>query len=77
MFNHSQKSTGTSYTTTVALLAVAVFFSPAVLIASRPFGYFALSLAASCSAVCLLLAYVTWRRASQLSIPSIADQKAK
>jgi len=77
MFDASQKSTGTSYTTTVALLAVACVFSPAILIASRPFGYFALSTAVICSAVCLVLAFVTWKRSSQLTIPSIANRRAK
>ena len=71
MFDPSQKPTGTSYITTVALLALAFVFSPAVLVISRPFGYLALWLAIACSAVCVTLAWVNWRRSSQLSIPSI------
>lgn len=71
----SQKSTGTGYTTTVALLILAFIFSPAVLIASHPFGYVALSLAIACSAICAALAWVNWKKFSQLSIPSIANQE--
>ena len=77
MFDSHQKSTGTQYTTTVALLIMALIFSPAVLIMSRPFGYLSLSLAISCSALCVMLAWVNWKRSSQLSIPSIAIQNTK
>ncbi len=69
-----QKSTGTQYTTTVALLAVALIFVPAVLIVSRPFGYVALAFAIACSALCVTLAWVLWKKASQLSIESIATE---
>ena len=71
MFAKGQKSTGTGYTTTIAFLVVALIFSPAALIASRPFGYMSLSLAIVCSSLCVALAWVTWRKSSQLSIPSI------
>jgi len=77
MFNPCQKSTGTSYTTTVALLIVAVVFSPAVLVASRPIGHVALSLAVACSSLCVALAWVSWRKSSQLSIPSFGDPQSK
>ncbi len=72
MSDPSQKLTGTGYTTTVALLAVAFIFSPAMLVVSRPFGYLSLALAIGCSALCVTLAWVRWKKASQLSIPSIA-----
>ena len=75
MFESHQKSTGTGYTMTVALLAVAFIFSPAILFISRPFGYGAVSLAIVCSAVCLVWARVNWKRSSQLSIPSISGAK--
>ncbi len=71
MFQASQKSTGTGYTTTVAFLLVAFVFSPAILIISRPLGYMSVSLAAAFSALCIILAWVNWKRSSQLSIPSI------
>ena len=79
MFDPQQKSTGTGYTTTVALLAVAFIFSPAVLMISRPIGYVSLSLAIACSAICLALAWANWKKSSQLSIPSIEthEEKAK
>ncbi len=79
MLESCQKLTGTRYTLTVALLAVAFIFSPAVLSVSRPFGYLSLSLAIACSALCVVLAWVSWRRSSPLSMPSIAvrDVRAK
>lgn len=77
MFEASQKSTGTGYTTTVAFLVVAFIFSPAFLAFSRPLGYVSVSLAVACSALCITLAWLNWRKSSQLSIPSIADQAAK
>jgi hypothetical protein len=77
MFDSQQKSTGTGYTTTVALLAVAFIFIPAGLIFSRPFGFVALSLAIGCSAVCATLAWVYWKKTSQLTIPSIATEGVK
>jgi hypothetical protein len=73
MLQASEKSTGTGYTTTVAFLLVAFVFSPAVLIVSRPLGYVSVSLAIACSVVCIILAWVNWKRASQISIPSIAS----
>jgi len=76
MFESQQKPTGTGYTMTVALLAVALIFSPAVLFFSRPIGYVSVSLAIVCSALCLAAARINWKRASQLSIPSIATERA-
>lgn len=70
-----QKSTGTGYTTTIALLAVAFIFSPAVLIASRPLGYVSVSLAAGCSVICASLAWINFKKYSRLTIPSIGTQK--
>ena len=71
MFDSHQKSTGTQYTTTVALLIVAFIFSPVILIVSRPFGYVSVSLALACSVLCVAFAWVSWRKYSQLTIPSI------
>jgi len=72
MFDTQQKATGTGYTTTVAFLVVALVFSPAALIFSGHYGYITISLAIACSALCLAMAWVTWRKLSQRSIPSIA-----
>lgn len=77
MFDPSQKPTGTRYTPTVALLAVAFIFTPAVLVMSGPFRYLSLSLAIACSALCVTLAFVSWKRFSRLCIPSIAIQGTK
>ena len=74
MFDSDQKSTGTRYTTTVALLVMAFIFIPAVLVASRPSGYVSLSLAIACSALCVVFAWANWKKSSQLAIPSIAIQ---
>jgi len=55
MFQASQKSTGTGYTTTVAFLLAALVFSPAVLIVSRPLEYVSVSLAIASIALCITL----------------------
>ena len=67
MFNPSLRSTGTRYTMTVALLMLGFLFSPLFLLVSRvPY-----SLALFTSVLCALLAWVTWKNDSALSIPSI------
>jgi drug/metabolite transporter (DMT)-like permease len=77
MFDSDQKSTGTGYTTTVALFIMAFIFCPAVLIVSRPVGWVSLSLAIACSALCVILAWVNWNKSSRLTIPPIAIQDAR
>ena len=77
MFDTYLKSTGREYTTTVALLVVAFIFIPALLFVSRPFGYLFLSFGISSSALCLALAWVSWRKFSQVSVPSISIQRTK
>jgi len=62
MLESYQTSTGTGYTTTVALLAVAFVFSPAILFLSRPFGYKAAALAITCSVLCAGWAWINWSR---------------
>lgn len=71
MFASSVKSTGTTYTTTVALLLVAFLFVPAVWAVSRPSGYLSMSVAIGCCLLCTGLAWVSWSRFSRLTIPSI------
>ena len=71
MFDFTQKVTGTQYTTTVALLIVAFIFSPAVLVVSGRSGYASISLAFACSALCLVFAWLNWKRYSLLTVPSI------
>lgn len=64
----SQKSTASGYTTIVAYLVGAFIFSPAILAVWRPVGYTAISVAVACSALCLTLAWATWRKAIMDSV---------
>ena len=73
MFDSQRKSTGRGYTATVSLFALAFIFSPALLILSRPVGSLSISLAIVCSAACAALAFISWKRTSELFIPSIAN----
>jgi hypothetical protein len=77
MFQASEKSTGTGYTTTFAFLAVAFVFSPALLIVSSPVGPVSVSLAIACSALCIILAWVNWKKSSTLTMPSIEVPEGK
>jgi hypothetical protein len=77
MFDSQQKSTGTRYTMTIALLVGALIFSPAILIVSGRSGYAAISLTLACSALCVTLAWINWKRHSELTIPSIATPSAR
>ena len=77
MFDSQQRSTGIGYTMTVALLTVALVFTPTALILTRPIGNGALALAITCSAVCLGLAWLTWKKLSRLTILSIATRDAR
>jgi hypothetical protein len=74
MLESYQTSTGTGYTTTVALLAVAFVFSPAILFLSRPFGYGAAAVAVTCSVLCAGWAWINWKKSSRLSMPSITTK---
>lgn len=73
MFEAQQKSSGT--TTTVAFLVVAFVFSPAILVVTRPLGYVTVSLAIACSAACVVLAWLNWKKSSRLDVPLIATKK--
>jgi hypothetical protein len=71
MLKPQAKSTGTQYTLTFALLALALVFNPAALVLSGRFGYVPISLAVAGSALCVVLAWLNWTRRSRLTIPSI------
>ena len=71
MFDAYLKSTGRDYTRTVAWLAIAAFFIPAMLLLLRPGDLFT-SLAILCAAVCIVMAWVTWKRSSKLTTPAVA-----
>ena len=58
----SQKSSGSGYTMTVALLAFALIFVPAALFLSRPVGWVLLSFAIVASVLCLGLATLSWKK---------------
>ncbi len=73
MFLANQKSTGTCYTTTVTLLVMALVFCPALLALARPIGTFAAYLLASASVLCLGLAWLSWKRYSSLTLPTLAE----
>ncbi len=77
MFDPHQKSTGTGYTRTVALLAAAFLFIPGALLMSRPVGYATVSFAAACSVLCVWLAWANWKTSSELTIPSILSQRER
>jgi hypothetical protein len=70
MFDPHKKSTGTDYTTTVALLSVAIMISAAMLYVSRPVSLLSISVAAGFSAACVWLAWRNWKKSSRLTIPS-------
>lgn len=77
MFEPNQKPTGTQYTGTVALLAIAFIFSPAAVLVFRPVGYLSLSMAATASVLCIVLARINWKRNSQLTMPSLETSRAR
>jgi hypothetical protein len=77
MLKTHQKYAGTRYTATIALLLVAFVFTPAILMLSRPFGYVAPSLAAACSALCVIFAWINWNRHSELTILSMTSPRSK
>jgi hypothetical protein len=72
----SQESTGTGYTTAVTYLVVAFILIPALLVFSRPVGSVSIALAIGGGAVCLAMAWGSWKRSTQSSRNSIAGQKA-
>lgn len=71
MFDAQMKFTGREYTTTFAWLAMAGIFIPAVALVMRP-GYLGLSLAGIAIVICVALAWITWKKSSRLTIPSIS-----
>jgi hypothetical protein len=74
MLGPNEKSTGTTYTCTIGLLAVAFLFIPAVVAMSLPATYLEFFTALSLMAGCLALARWMWKRHSDLTIPSLEDR---
>jgi membrane-associated PAP2 superfamily phosphatase len=77
VFTAEETPTGTGYTTTVALLLVALVFVRAVLAVSRPLEFVSVSIGIACSALCVISARVSWKRWSRLTIASIAMRDAR
>jgi apolipoprotein N-acyltransferase len=73
VFDSEKKYAGRQYTATIAWLAVAVIFIPAMIFAVRP-GYVTLSLAFISSVTCLVLAW--GKKSSRLASAAIATQQA-
>lgn len=71
MLKTQERSLGTLYGVTVALLLGALVFSPLLLIAIRPFGYLSVSIALVCGLLCTALAWLAWRKHSDVTILSI------
>lgn len=73
MLDSYQKSTGTQNTFTYALLFAALIAIPAFVVFSRPSGYVPLTLMIVASFSCLMLARLSRRRHSMLTMPSLAQ----
>ena len=73
MFDTQQKSTGRDRTATVSLFALAFILSPALLVVSRPMDPLWNALAIVSGAAGAALAFIGWKRSSELLIPSIAN----
>ncbi len=74
MLQTPQNSSGDDYATTVALLAGAFIFSPAVLLMSGPFGMWQVTLATVVSLAGVGLTWANWRRYTRLTVPSVSSQ---
>ena len=77
MFESSRKSTGTGYTTTVALLAAAFIFIPGLLVMSGQFGSGAILIASGGSVLCAAAAWIQWKTSSRRFMPSIEGEGAR
>lgn len=74
MFDSAQNTLGHDYTRPVAWLAFGLIFIPGALLAVRP-GHALLSLAFLCSAICLTMAWISWKK-SRVAISSTTPSKA-
>ncbi len=77
MFPSYQKSTGTQYTSTVALLLLAFVASPVALYLSRPLRFTSVGIAVTFTILCSSLAWLQWTGHSQLTIPSLGKRNLK
>ena len=72
MFDSFLHPAGREYTVTVALLAAAFIFIPALVAVSQPSSF---SPAIAASALCLTVAWMHWKRSRKAPIPSIATER--
>lgn len=78
MLNTGKRYVGRRYAMTAAMLVVACGVSPAILLVSYPYPTVAASLVAlACSTICAGIAFIDWKRSSELTIPSIASPRAR
>lgn len=71
MFSSYPKSTGTRYTAAVASLVVALAFTPALFVMTGSWGYVPLAIALGFSTLSLSAAWMSWKRYSNVTVPSI------
>lgn len=74
MIESNQKFADAQYSSTAALLIVALIFSPAVLILSRPLGQASVSLALAFSCICVTRAWFVWAKDSHRPRLSVVTQ---
>lgn len=72
MFDSSLHSAGREHTVTVALLAIALIFIPALVAVSQPLSY---SPALGASTLCVTVAWFHWKRSRKVSTPMIATER--
>jgi hypothetical protein len=62
------------YTTTVALLAMAFVFIPALVVVSQPLSALLAAAAVGVSVLCAVLAWFHWKRSAKISVPAIGTK---
>jgi len=77
MIDSTQKFADAEYSSTAALLIVALIFSPAVLILSRPLGQVSVSLALAFSCICIGFSWFVWAKDSHRPKLSVVTQPTR
>jgi hypothetical protein len=71
MFDSQQKPTGTQYTLTGTLATLGLVFIPLTFLVLGPFSILSSSLAVAGGSLCVGLAWMSWKKHSNLTIPSV------
>jgi hypothetical protein len=71
VFHSFQRPVGREYTVTLALLAAALIFIPALVAVSQPLSY---SPAIGASALCMTAAFFHWKRSRTVFLSAIAAE---